>query len=151
MYNYVKNNLIKELDYDLYNNNNNNKILTNFEIKNNLPCNYGNKWTEEERKILLKLLNEGNEIEEIALELNRSTGGIKAEIRKIVFNKYMQGIDIEIISKELNIIYKNIKSIIKFYLDKNCDNEIYTLEKENKLLRLKIENIKLKNELKEFI
>jgi len=149
MYNYVKNNLIKELDYDLYNNNN--KILTNFEIKNNLPCNYGNKWTEEERKILLKLLNEGNEIEEIALELNRSTGGIKAEIRKIVFNKYMQGIDIEIISKELNIIYKNIKSIIKFYLDKNCDNEIYTLEKENKLLRLKIENIKLKNELKEFI
>jgi hypothetical protein len=148
MYNYVKNNLIKELDYDLYNNN---KILTNFEMKNNFPCNYGNKWTEEERKILLKLLNEGNEIEEIALELNRSTGGIKAEIRKIVFNKYMQGIDIEIISKELNIIYKNIKSIIKFYLDKNCDNEIYTLEKENKLLKLKIENIKLKNELKEFI
>jgi hypothetical protein len=148
MYNYVKNNLIKELDYDLYNNN---KILTNFEMKNNLPCNYGNKWTEEERKILLKLLNEGNEIEEIALELSRSTGGIKAEIRKIVFNKYMQGIDIEMISKELNIIYKNIKSIIKFYLDKNCDNEIYTLEKENKLLKLKIENIKLKNELKEFI
>ena len=116
MYNYVKNNLIKELDNDLYNNN---KILTNFEIKNNLPSNYGNKWTEEERKILLKLLNEGNQIEEIAVELNRSTGGINAEIRKIVFNKYMQGIDVEIISKELNIIYKNIKSIIKFYLDKN--------------------------------
>ena len=119
-------------------------------MKNNLPSNYGNKWSEEERKILIKLLNEGNEIEDIAYELNRSNGGVKAEIRKIVFNKYMQGIDAEIISKELNIIYKNIKSIIKFYLDKNCDNEINVLEKENKLLKLKIENFKLRNELKEF-
>jgi hypothetical protein len=147
MYNYVKNNLIKELDNDLYNN----KILTCFEVKNNLPSNYGSKWSEEERNLLIKLLNEGYQIEDIASELNRSSGGVKAEIRKIVFNKYMQGIDTEVISKELNIIYKNIKSIIKFYLDKNCDDEINFLEKENKLLKLKIENFKLRNELKEFI
>ena len=33
MYNYIKNNLIKELDKDLYNN----EILTCYEVKNNLP------------------------------------------------------------------------------------------------------------------
>ena len=49
----------------------------------------------------------------------------------------------------LNIIYKNVKSIIKIYLDNNCDNEINILEKENKLLKLKIENFKLRSELKE--
>ena len=145
MYNYINNNLIKELDKDLYNN----EILTCYEVKNNLPSNYGNKWSEEEQKILIKLLNEGNEIDKIALQLNRTIGGVKGEIRKIVFNKYMQGEDAEKISKELNIIYKNVKSIIKIYLDNNCDNEINILEKENKLLKLKIENFKLRRELKE--
>ena len=100
MYNYVKNNLIKELDKDLYNN----EIITCYEVKNNLPSNYGNKWSDEEQKTLIKLLKEGNEIDKIALQLNRTIGGIKGEIRKIVFNKYIQGEDAEKISKELNII-----------------------------------------------
>ena len=59
----------------------------------------------------------------------------------------MQGEDAEKISKELNIIYKNVKSIIKIYLDNNCDNEINTLEKENKLLKLKMENMELRKNI----
>ena len=51
------------------------------------------------------------------------------------------------IAQELSISFMTIKSIIKNYLLKDTDSTINLLEKENKLLTLKIENIKLKKEL----
>jgi hypothetical protein len=123
------------------------EIEKNDEIKKNIPSNYGNKWTDEERKRLVKLLKNSYEVDVIATKLNRSEGGIKAEIKKIVYAKYIEGIDADGISKELNIVYNNVKSMIKVSIDQECENDINNLEKENKLLRLKIENIRLHKKL----
>jgi len=131
-----KNNIITELDAELSD-----------EIKKNMPSNYGNKWSDEERKKMIKMLKSGDDVIIIADKLNRSEGGIKAEIKKIVYSKYIDGIDAEIISKELNIIYKNVKSIIKTCIEQDCDNNIINLEKENKFLRLKIDNIRLRKKI----
>ena len=144
------NNIIK--DMSKWQNNKKN-IVTEFEkdssdeIKKNMPSNYGNKWTDDERKRLLKLLKNSYDVDVIANKLNRSEGGIKAEIRKIVYAKYIEGNSAEDISKELNIVYNNVKSIIKTSIDQDCENDINNLEKENKLLRLKIENIRLHKKL----
>jgi IS30 family transposase len=107
----------------------------------------GSKWTDEERKRLVKLLKNSYDVDVIANKLNRSEGGVKAEIKKIVYAKYIEGNDAEAISKELNIVYNNVKSMIKVSIDKECENDINNLEKENKLLRLKIENIRLHKKL----
>jgi len=129
--------------------NNKKNIVSEFEsdVKENMPSNYGNKWTDEERKRLVKLLKNSYDIDIIANKLNRSEGGIKAEIKKIVYAKYTEGNDAEAISKEFNIVYNNVKSMIKVSIDKECENDINNLEKENKLLRLKIENIRLHKKL----
>ena len=140
-----------------------------YQLKKNLPTNYGNKWTEEEKSILIDMLkntpkfpledfnqNDNNltkdqVIKQIADKLCRTEGGIKGEIKKIIMDKYMKGEDPEYISKDLNLIYKNVKSIIKIYLDKESESDINILEKENKLLKLKIENISLRKSLKELL
>ena len=133
-----KKNIVSEFETDISSNN---------EIKKNMPSNYGNKWTDEERKRLVKLLKNSYNIDIIATKLNRSEGGIKAEIKKIVYAKYIEGSDAEGISKELNIVYNNVKSMIKACIEQECENDINNLEKENKLLRLKIENIRLHKKL----
>jgi short-subunit dehydrogenase len=42
---------------------------------------------------------------------------------------------------------EDVKSIIKTSIEQDCENDITNLEKENKLLRLKIENIRLHKKL----
>jgi hypothetical protein len=127
-------------------------------IMNGLPKNFGTKWLEEEiltvlamlKKHKIKDLSESNKtIIRIANKLNRSIGGVFGIIKKTVSDKYINGADIEEIATELNLTFQTVKSIIKSYLIKDSDNIINLLEKENKLLKLKIENIKLKKELKE--
>ncbi len=114
----------------------------------NKPFNYGAKWTEEERSLVIKYLKRSEEIETIAEKLNRSIGGVDAEIQKIVYNKYKDGISSEDISNELNLTFASVQSIIKNMTRKYADQEIAYLEKENKLILLKIENLKLQQELK---
>ena len=140
-------NIIAELNSDLELHETD--IFIKDDSKKKLPSNYGNKWTDDDRNKLLNYLKEGKEIDFIANSLNRSEGGIRGEIKKIIFTKYLEGDDATKISKEMNIIYKNVKSIIKIHLERDCENEIAILEKENKLLELKIKNLKLRNELKE--
>ncbi len=127
-------------------------------INKNYPKNYGSKWSDKDKIKLSKyLINSKYQIffdsddiliNKLANKFGRSVGGIKAEIRRMVFEKYINGEDIELISKTYNIIYRDAKQIIKLHLEKESDNEINILEKENKLLKLRIENIKLRDELK---
>lgn len=112
------------------------------------PFNYGAKWTEDERTLVIKYLKRSEEIETIAEKLNRSIGGVDAEIQKIVYNKYKDGVSSEDISNELNLTFASVQSIIKNMTRKYADQEIAYLEKENKLILLKIENLKLQQELK---
>lgn len=139
-----------------------------------VPKKYGSKWTDDDRRKLVNMLKNSSKIivnldentknnifeyspnhnsdsdfliKKIADKLYRTEGGIRAEIKKIIFDDYTRGKTTEQISENLNLTYKNVKSVIKIQLDKECDNEIILLEKENKLLKLKVENKKLKSEL----
>jgi hypothetical protein len=154
--NNLKNDLDNDLERELQKNNSFNNCVDN--KSNTLPIKYGTKWSDDDKKYLIKMLkkspvllldsNDNNEyLDKIAIKLNRSIGGIRGEIKKMIIDRYIKGCNEILISEELNIVYKSIKSIIKIYLEKECDNEIYLLEKENKLLKLKIENIKLRKEL----
>jgi len=169
-----------EKNFNLQINKNLNKINSNNIIKNtiknninkndnqnlNIPKNYGNKWTDEDRNLLISMLKKkknndiiinsyNNDVElkglyisEIANKLGRTDGGIKSEINKIIYNMYMNGSDAEKIAKDLNFTYKSVKSVIKIFIDKESEQEIKLLEKENKLLKLRIENLNLRQELK---
>ena len=141
------------------------------QVNKKIPINYGSKWTDKDRNELIKLLknkkkeNENgkiisydNELElkkvfilEMGNKLGRTEGGIISEVKKIIFNMYMNGDTPEKISNDLNLTFKAVKSIIKIFIDKECEQEIKTLEKENKLLRLKIDNYNLRKELKNLL
>jgi hypothetical protein len=121
------------------------------------PENFGNKWSDQDKQILISMLKDitnrdlDTNICNIANKLKRTEGGVKGEIKKIIMDKYLQGESAEDIANNLNILYRNVKSIIKIYLDKDADNEIINLSKENKLLKLKIENLELRKHLKNLI
>jgi hypothetical protein len=140
--------LDKELDNEL-------SEISNDYINKNLPKNYGNKWTIEDKNKLIEMLKESKDyekdIKKIATTLDRTEGGVRGEIKKIIMDLYMEGENPEDISNELNIVYKNVKSIIKLYLENDAKYEIGNLEKENKLLKLRIENIELRKNLKKLI
>jgi hypothetical protein len=122
------------------------------------PKNYGNIWLDEERKKIIKLLKK-NEFDkhcgmfddsvifDIAKKLERTEYAVKEEIKKMIYNDYIEGSSYEKISTCFNIPVSNIKIILKIYIDKNSQKIINQMEKENKLIKLKIENIKLKKEL----
>ncbi len=132
-------------------------------IKKKLPKNYGNKWTLEEREILIKKLKTNKEkiqneaysitkydvIGKIGKKLGRTDGGVIGELKKIIYERYSKGEDLNLICEDLNLVYKNVKIMIKLYIEKESEQKINYYEKENKLLKLKIENIKLKRELDE--
>jgi len=113
----------------------------------NKPVKWGSKWTDEERELLLKYLKKSYDVMTIADKLERSEGGVEAEIKRIVYEKHKENMLIEDISSELNLTYKSIKQIIKIETEKNIEKEIAYLTKENKLLQLQIDNQRLKKEL----
>ena len=128
----------------------NSDFLNKFNEENNasLPINYGNKWSEDDKTKLMDLLKKNKEKEidyvEIANKLGRSEGGVKGEIKKMIITRYLNGEESEKISIDMNLQYKFVKIIIYSYIDNEIDNDIKNLEKENKLLKLKMENIELR-------
>jgi len=112
----------------------------------NYPKNYGNLWTENERKIILKYLkknifsNNSNlydelQIQKIAKKTERSEVGVKEEIKKMIFNDYIgEFYSLTQLSTKYNIPKHNIKIMIKIYLEKYGKKILYPLEIENKIL-----------------
>ena len=134
------------------------ELLIKLDVTN--PKNHGKIWSESERKKIKKLLQNNiyknnNELFDeqnilvISKTLERTEYAIKEEIKKMLFNDYMNGIDYDNLTKIYNIPESNIKIIIKLFIDKNSKKIIDQLENENKLLKLKVENIKLKKEIRE--
>lgn len=124
------------------------------------PKNYGNTWTDKEREKILKYLKKNSfenysvlfdesVIFDIAHKLERTEYAVKEEIKKMIFNEFMNGSSNLIISKRFNIPEPNIKLLLKIFIEKNGKKTINSMEIENQLLKLKIENIKLKKELRE--
>ena len=116
-----------------------------------LPKNFGNKWTDEDKKLLISLLRQStnNEIDyaNIALKLARSEGGVKGEVKKMIITRYLNGEDAELIAIDINVRYKFVKILIKSYIENEIDTDITNLEKENKLLKLKMENMELRKNI----
>ena len=116
------------------------------------PKNFGSKWTDKEREILLNTISKENDIDEniiaISIKLERSEGGVRGEIRKMIIFRYLMGDDVETIGDDMNLTVVYIKMIIKNYLDKDAETDIVILKRENELLKLRLENSKLQNELK---
>jgi hypothetical protein len=156
----IKNNskIIKDDEFDI------DKLEKEFELKsksnNNFPKNYGSMWTNEERKIILdkmkknKFSNDSNlfdvdAIKEISNCLERTEQGVKEEIKKMIYNDYIIGIDHKDLSLKYNVCIQNIKLLIKSYIEKNGKKIINAIGDENTILKLQIENIKLKKELRE--
>jgi hypothetical protein len=146
------------------------KLEKELDEKSNIiyPKNHGNLWSDEERLIILNYLKKNNYsnniinynsnlydekiIQKIAKKTERSEYGIKEEIKKMIFNDYINVYDtLSKISKKYCIPEHNIKILIRIYLEKNGKKIIFPLEMENNILKLQVENIKLKKELKELL
>jgi hypothetical protein len=116
-----------------------------------LPKNFGNKWSDEDKQNLMSLLKQSmsKEIDytNIALKLGRSEGGVKGEIKKMIISRYFNGEEANLIAIDMNIQYKFIKILIKSYIENEIDTDIINLEKENKLLKLKMENMELRKNI----
>ena len=82
------------------------------------------------------------------MKLERSEGGVRGEIRKMIISRYLIGDDNEMISDDMNLSILYVKMIIKNYLDKDAESDIIILKRENELLKLRLENAKLQNDLK---
>lgn len=143
-----------------------NELNTKMRELKNHPKNYGNLWTDEERKIILKYLKKNSfsietgatnlydesVIQKIAYKIERSEYGVKEEIKKMIFNDYIGVFDSYTkLSIKYNIPENNIKILIKLYLEKYGKKILYPIEIENKILKYQVENIKLKAELRELI
>jgi hypothetical protein len=131
-------------------NSENTNINFNFNstTNNEMPKNYGNKWTDEDKNLLIELLktNTNKEIDyaEIAQKLGRTEGGVKGEVKKMIVRRYLNGEEADLISIDLNIQYKFVKIMLKSYFDNEIEEDIKNLEKENTFLKLKMENLKLR-------
>uniref|UniRef100_A0A6C0HY78 Uncharacterized protein n=1 Tax=viral metagenome TaxID=1070528 RepID=A0A6C0HY78_9ZZZZ len=122
------------------------------------PSNLGKHWSEEEDKqlldelSLLEELSEDVNIEIIAINHDRTVGGIRSRIRHIVNNLYSKNICIEEISRVTkmniedvqNVINKNQQNKKEFSLKKEKEKES---EKEIKEMKMEIKE--LKTEIKE--
>ena len=126
-------------------------------IDSDKPKNYGNRWSEEDKKQLIELLkqnqSQNKEINyiDIATKLGRSEGGIKGEVKKMILSRYLNGEDPESIALDINIQYKFVKILIKTYIENEIDSDINNLEKENKLLKLKMENMELRKSISKLV
>ncbi len=67
----------------------------------------------------------------------------------MIYIEYIKGYSYYKISEKFNIPVNNIKLITRIYIEKYGKKIINQFEFENKLLRLNVENIKLKKELEE--
>jgi len=120
-----------------------------------LPKNYGNKWSEEDKGNLIDFLKKSTAKEidyaDIALKLGRSEGGVKGEVKKMIIKRYLGGEEPDLIAIDLNIQYKFVKILIKSYIDNEIEMDISNLEKENKFLKLKMENMELRKNMQKTI
>lgn len=129
--------------------------ISNFQIGEEIPKNYGMRWSSEDKETLLKLLKKysGKEIDfaELANKLGRSEGGVKGEIKKIILSRYLAGEDCDSICESLQVQYKFVKMIVINYMESEAQNDINNLERENKLLKLRMENMELRNKISQIV
>ncbi len=77
------------------------------------PASHGFRWSDNEELILLDELSNNISINDIAINHNRTMGGIKARIKEISLKMYNNGISIEEISKKTFLSHNQILNFAK--------------------------------------
>jgi hypothetical protein len=125
------------------------------------PKNHGNYWTSQEREFIIKSLSSSiitnssdffdeENIEKMSKQIERSEYAIKEEIKKMIFNEFIKGVEYNDIANKFNMPVQNVKLLCRNHIDKHGKRFIANIRMENKILKLQMENLKLKKELREF-
>ena len=109
------------------------------------PSNLGQKWTEEEETILLEELNKNIDIEEIAQNHNRTTGGINSRRREISYKMYLMNISMEEIIEKTKLDEEHIRQTI----DKKINYKLKNITEANAQFSIESEIAEIKNDIKE--
>lgn len=84
-----------------------------------------NRWTKEEKSMLINMYSKGKTIDEIGKKLERSPNAIKLRIENIVYENLLKGNTKDIIAKELNISEEDVVQMFysyKSFLEKRGDD-----------------------------
>ena len=115
------------------------------------PAKFGAQWTDTERKALFDLFNCDTDfntsINTASHTLQRTPGGIRCEISKRIKFLYDTNHNAEQILQLTSFDYNFIKGVIKKYKSDKFEAELLDLERQNKLLRLRLEKMQLQSQI----
>jgi len=138
---------------------------TLFKINKEKYPNAGRKWTDEEEDILLEELDKNIDIDTIAENHSRTTGGINSRCNVIAYKMYLNNIDVEEIIKRTKLSKKEIQYAISLRenrpvkkekekekeKEKVITTQISIQPKNSEIAELKTEIIWLKKDVKEML
>jgi hypothetical protein len=132
---------------------------TSFKINKEKYPNAGRKWTDEEEDRLLEELDKDIDIDTIAENHNRTTGGINSRCNVIAYKMYLNNIDVEEIIKRTKLSKKEIQYAISLRENRPVKKEKVQIKIETKqtniqsseIAELKTEIIGLKKDVKEML
>jgi hypothetical protein len=114
------------------------------------PSNVGQKWTDQEERTLLEELDKNININIIAQNHNRMTGGIIFRQKEIAYKMYLKNSSIEEIIQKTKLDNESIKQIIERKFKKN-QPETKQFLIENEITEIKNDIKELKNVIKELV
>ena len=123
------------------------KMLKSQNPDKEYPSNTGQKWTDEEEKILLEELNKNIDIELIATMHNRTTGGIYARRKEIAYKLHSNNISMEEIIMKTKLDEYQIIETIK--TRQNNPKKCKTITETKTLFSIESEIYEMKNDIKE--
>jgi hypothetical protein len=110
------------------------------------PSNIGQKWTDEEEKLLLEELSKNIDVQIIAQSHNRTIGGITTRLKHIAYKMHSNNDPVEEIILKTKLTEQQIKEIVK---KREPPKEIKIQSKmENDIDEIKNEIKDLKNNIK---
>ena len=132
---------------------------TSFKINKEKYPNAGRKWTDEEEDRLLEELDKNIDIDTIAENHNRTTGGINSRCNVIAYKMYLNNIDVEEIIKRTKLSKKEIQYAISLRENRPVKKDKVQIKIETKqtniqsseIAELKTEIIGLKKDVKEML
>ncbi len=114
------------------------------------PSNMGQKWSDDEERLLLEELNNNIDIENIAQKHSRTVGGINSRRQEIAYKMYLKKLSIEEIIKQTKLDYNCIQQTIQKRQNNNSKKN-KTTEAYNVFISInKNHYIELQNDVKNY-
>jgi L-fucose mutarotase/ribose pyranase (RbsD/FucU family) len=116
----------------------NKSFWQNMKVSNpNLPERLGESWTDKEDGRVLELVQEEYSIQEIASELKRTDGSIKARLRHMAVDMYKNNLTIENITLLTSLSSDEITKSVR----KDSEKEIEKKKKKEELAQVPVADI----------